>query len=147
MTLRGATGLPPERNHGRNNGRNHDRQQGDPQASPALAATDPIDRAHLARYTLGNSSLEHEILGLFVAQLPLTVESLRFAETDRQWQVAAHTLKGSAQAVGAWKVARLAHQAEKICTIEDRAAREEILNLIDQSVTEVELYMSLSFPV
>jgi len=143
MTLHGATGLPPDRNPGRN----HDRQHGSSQLSPVLAATDPIDRAHLARYTLGNSSLEREILGLFIAQLPLTVESLRFAETDRQWQVAAHTLKGSAQAVGAWKVARLAHQAEKISTIEDRPVRDEILNLVDQSVTEVELYMSMSFPV
>ncbi|WP_457848625.1 hypothetical protein, partial [Staphylococcus aureus] len=46
-----------------------------------LPAAEPIDRAHLNRYTLGSPTLEREILGLFLAQLPLSIEQLRFAAT------------------------------------------------------------------
>ena len=92
-------------------------------AELAAASADPIDRAHLVRYTLGDLRLEREILGLFVAQLPLTLESLSFAATDRDWQMAAHTLKGSGRAVGAWRVARLAQAAEKVAGASDAAAR------------------------
>src|SRR5689334_13235653 len=77
-------------------------------APPQPDLADPIDRAHLGRYTLGSLTLEREVLGLFLAQLPLSIEQLRFASTDREWHVAAHTIKGSARAVGAWHVARLA---------------------------------------
>jgi hypothetical protein len=40
------------------------------------AADRPLDHAHLRRYTLGDAKLEREILGLFLAQIPLTIESL-----------------------------------------------------------------------
>lgn len=109
-------------------------------------ATDPIDRAHLARYTLGQADLEREILGLFVRQLPLTLESLRFAATDRDWQVAAHTLKGSARAVGAWKVAQLAQSAERLPTLVGVGERDAVLDAIDAAVAEVEVYMAQDFP-
>jgi HPt (histidine-containing phosphotransfer) domain-containing protein len=109
-------------------------------------ASDPIDHAHLSRYTLGDSHLEREILGLFLAQLPLTVESLRFAATDRDWQVAAHTLKGSCRAVGAWRIAALAQQAEKIAGGVDVDARDIVLDAIDAAGAEVEAYVAARFP-
>lgn len=114
------------------------------QAEPA--STDPIDRAHLVRYTLGDVKLEREILGLFVAQLPLTLESLSFAETDRDWQMAAHTLKGSGRAVGAWKVARMAQAAEKVAGASDPDQRRAVLAAIEAAVAEVEAYVAEAFP-
>ena len=43
-----------------------------PEAQAVLIdALPPIDRVHLSRYTLGSLTLEREILGLFLAQLPL----------------------------------------------------------------------------
>lgn len=109
-------------------------------------AADPIDHAHLARYTLGDLLLEREILGLFLAQLPLTIESLRFAATDRDWQIAAHTLKGSCRAVGAWQIATLAQQAEKVAGGVDADAREIVLDAIDAGAAEVEAYVAARFP-
>lgn len=77
----------------------------------------PIDHDHLQRYTLGNRDLELEVLGLFVGEAPRTLANLRAAAageviTAREWHLGSHTLKGSARAVGAWRVAQLAETAE-----------------------------------
>jgi HPt (histidine-containing phosphotransfer) domain-containing protein len=106
----------------------------------------PIDRAHLGRYTLADPRLEKEILGLFVAQLPLTLEALRFAASDRDWRVAAHTLKGSARAVGAWHIAEIALEAEKLGGIADDTACAAMIARIEEAVSDVETYVADAFP-
>ena len=111
-----------------------------------MPGTDPIDRAHLARYTLGSPTLEREILGLFLAQLPLSIEQLRFAATDREWQIAAHTIKGSARAVGAWQIAALARDAEQSSGISDEAERDRTLAALEAACEVVESYVSATFP-
>ncbi len=63
-----------------------------------MDAPQPIDFAHLRRYTLDDRGLELEILGLFAEQLPITIGALARATTDKEWGMAAHTLKGSARA-------------------------------------------------
>ena len=86
-----------------------------PGAAPdTSAANDAIDRAYLARFTLGNADLEREVLGLFVAQLPLYLEQLRSAHDAKSWRQAAHTIKGSAAAVGARRLANVARLAEQV---------------------------------
>jgi HPt (histidine-containing phosphotransfer) domain-containing protein len=87
-------------------------------------ASDAVDRAYLARFTLGNAALEREVLELFAAQAPVYQQRLREARTRKDWQDAAHTLKGSAMAIGAWRLARFAEMAEKI-DIETPAALAE----------------------
>ncbi|HKZ96882.1 MAG TPA: Hpt domain-containing protein [Hyphomicrobiaceae bacterium] len=106
----------------------------------------PVDRIHLGRYTLGDSVLEREILGLFVAQVPLTLETLKFATNDKDWGVAAHTLKGSGRAIGAWRIAALAQQAEKLGGIGDREACLGIIHEIEEASAEVEAYLARTFP-
>lgn len=61
---------------------------------------------------MGDATLEREILQLFVDQLPEILARLNGAETVTDWKMAAHTLKGSARAVGAWAVAECASMAE-----------------------------------
>ena len=78
------------------------------------ASAPPIDLAHLSRYTLGNAALQREVLHLFVEQAPTTLAQLSSAETEKDWRDAAHTLKGSARAVGAWRVAGCAERAETL---------------------------------
>jgi len=80
----------------------------------------PIDLAHLRRFTLGDKRLEEEILKLFIEQAPVTIEAMRRAQTKRDWVRAAHTLKGSARAVGAWRLAELAESAERLEGPSDR---------------------------
>src|SRR4029079_7040309 len=87
-------------------------------------AGDPIDRAYLARFTLGNSALAREVLQLFADQVPLYLKALRDASVRKAWREAAHTIKGSASAVGAWRVARFAEMAERV-DVEADVARTE----------------------
>jgi len=75
---------------------------------------EPIDHGYLARATLGNRALEREVLELFAGQLLVYVEQLRAADSEKDWKFLAHTIKGSALAVGANKLANLAHMAERL---------------------------------
>lgn len=106
-----------------------------------MDALPPIDRAHLARYTLGSLTLEREILGLFLAQLPLSIEQLRFAATDREWQIAAHTIKGSAKSVGARHVARIAVDAEHTAGVMVEEERVRILAALEDACEAIEAYV------
>jgi HPt (histidine-containing phosphotransfer) domain-containing protein len=72
--------------------------------SPPLAPDDgPIDIAHLRRMTLGDASLEREVLAMFSAQAVGLVGALASLPSDAG--VLTHTLKGSARAIGAFGVA------------------------------------------
>jgi hypothetical protein len=81
-------------------------------ASPPLApADDAIDLHHLARMTLGERSLEREVLALFDRQAMMLL--LRMSSGGPNAVAAAHTLKGSALGIGAWHVARAAEAVEQ----------------------------------
>lgn len=74
----------------------------------------PIDFDHLQRFTMGNRSLEREVLDLFRTQSHSCVERLKGAGDDRAWREAAHTLKGAAAGIGAWAVHEASRAAEKM---------------------------------
>lgn len=93
----------------------------------------PIDLVHLARQTLGDRALEAEILRLFVAQTANVLARLRSAEDVRQRGDLAHTLKGSARAVGAWRVAVEAETCEAAA---DGAGWVPALARLEDSVDE-----------
>ncbi len=101
----------------------------------------PVDLKHLRRYTLGDRALEHEVLELFLAQLPATIASLGSAANDRDWRMAAHTLKGSGRAVGAWHIARLAEQAERTTPWKDPSQLRQTLALIENAAAEARIYI------
>ena|ERR1700674_5198840 len=80
---------------------------------PARASIErPIDLVHLARMTLGDRGLEREVLALFDRQATILVARMRDAESAAVASVA-HTLKGSARGVGAWRVAGAAEAVEQ----------------------------------
>jgi HPt (histidine-containing phosphotransfer) domain-containing protein len=79
--------------------------------SPPLAPDDgPIDFEHLNRMTLGDAGLEQEVLAMFVAQSTKLVSTL--AAMPANASALAHTLKGSARAIGAFAVADAAARLE-----------------------------------
>ena len=84
----------------------------DAKDAPSLAPDDrPIDLVHLARTTLGDRSLEREVLQLFERQSGMLIARMRSA-APAGIATLAHTLKGSARGIGAWRVARAAEQVE-----------------------------------
>ena len=81
--------------------------------SPPLAPDDgPIDFDHLKRMTLGDVSLEHEVLAMFAAQSAKLLDTL--AALPPEAAALAHTLKGSARAIGAFTVAEAAARLEAV---------------------------------
>ena len=86
-------------------------------SAPPLApsSTTPgavIDLVHLARMTLGEKSLEAEVLGLFDRQARLLLARMRNASPAAAGAFA-HTLRGSALGIGAWRVAEAAAAVER----------------------------------
>ncbi len=81
--------------------------------SPPLAPDDgPIDFTHLQRMTLGDAGLEQEVLAMFAAQAAKLVGVLATIPADAS--MLAHTLRGSARAIGAFGVADAAARLETV---------------------------------
>jgi HPt (histidine-containing phosphotransfer) domain-containing protein len=97
----------------------------------------PIDLVHLARMTLGDRSLEREVLQLFVRQAAMLLGRMEGADAETVTALA-HTLRGSAQGLGAWRVATAAEAVERGCDVDAvakaraslRAAVEEAQSVI-----------------
>jgi len=101
-----------------------------------------VDFDQLQRFTLGNRSLEAEVLTLFRTQSVLYVERLRDARDDLAWLEAAHTLKGSAAGIGAHRVREAAQECERL-TGEDRAEHgEAALGKLQDRLDEADLLIA-----
>jgi len=81
--------------------------------SPALVPDGPVDRAHLYRMTLGDPTLEDEVLRLFERQAVMLIGRMAGAPADCVAALA-HTLDGSARGIGAWRVAQAAQALERV---------------------------------
>ena len=103
--------------------------------SPAVSDR-PVDLVHLSKYTLGNRSLEKEVLELFNQQSVIYLKRLAEAENMVAWNQAAHTIKGSAKGIGAWKVAEIAENAELLLVATSEANRRELLEALVTTVEE-----------
>ena len=101
----------------------------------------PVDLVHLSRYTLGDRALEAEVLQLFCTQSLVYLARLRDARSDKDWKDAAHSLKGSATAIGAWRAAEAAQRAEALSGAMLIAARDLRLRDIEASLREAETYI------
>jgi len=76
----------------------------------------PIDLVHLSRQSLGDRTLEIELLTLFERQAAQIAVRLATPSANDRWRWRhdlAHTLKGSARAVGAMAVAAAAQAYEE----------------------------------
>jgi HPt (histidine-containing phosphotransfer) domain-containing protein len=113
--------------------------------SPPLAPDDgPIDIAHLARMTLGDAGLEREVLAMFSAQVVGLIGRLKALPTDTT--ELAHTLKGSARAIGAFRVADAAEALETAMRSGDDPARAlaELNDAVAQSRTAIDAILRRS---
>ncbi|MCO5131017.1 MAG: Hpt domain-containing protein [Xanthobacteraceae bacterium] len=76
----------------------------------SAAAGPPIDLDHLRAVTLGDPALEREVLLLFLEQTAALMRRLASLPADAA--ALAHTMKGSARAIGAFGVADAATALE-----------------------------------
>ena len=80
--------------------------------APALVPEQVVDRTHLGRMTLGDRSLENEVLRLFERQADMLIARMATA-TPANIKALAHTLDGSARGIGAWRVSQAAKAVER----------------------------------
>jgi HPt (histidine-containing phosphotransfer) domain-containing protein len=111
--------------------------------SPALrkGSVRPVDLVYLSRFTLGERALEREVLELFCTQSFVYLERLNDAQSDKDWKDAAHSLKGSARAIGAWRTAEAAERAEALSGEDLPGARALSLREVESSLTEAKTYI------
>ena len=103
----------------------------------------PVDLVHLARYTMGNRSLEREVLELFRQQSTLHLSRMQEAANERAWREAAHTVKGSAKGIGAWHVATTAEEAELLAGDEFDEQRVAVHDLLKEQIAEANAYIGV----
>lgn len=101
----------------------------------------PVDLVHLARYTFGNSDLETELLELFHKQSMIYFDRLRQADGLRAQCEAAHSLKGCARGIGAWRVAELAEMAEFQAKTDQQSCTDELLGALQDSLSEANRFI------
>jgi HPt (histidine-containing phosphotransfer) domain-containing protein len=103
--------------------------------------TGAIDQDHLARMTLGELSLQRQVLALFDRQADLLLPRIR-AGAPGVAAASAHVLKGSAAGIGAFKVARAADAVEQApLSADPEAAMTEAVDilavLLDEAKAEI----------
>lgn len=108
-------------------------------APPLAPGERPIDPDHLSRMTLGDRALEREVLGLFLRQIELLRRRMRSADLSVA-RTAAHMLKGSAAAIGAFAVVRAAAEVEA-CTA-DYGEVPAALRRLDRTLVEARAEIS-----
>ena len=102
----------------------------------------PVDLVHLSRFTLGDLALEREVLRLFCTQSFLCLDQLRAAQSGKHWIDAAHSLKGSARAIGAWGVADCAERAERLREENMAQGRSQYIAEIDSALRETHVFIA-----
>jgi HPt (histidine-containing phosphotransfer) domain-containing protein len=101
--------------------------------SPPLAPDDgPIDIDHVRRMTLGDAGLEREVLAMFSAQSVSLIAGLAAKSPDAT--ALAHMLKGSARAIGAFRVAEAAESLE--IRLRNSSDPSEALAEVEDAVAE-----------
>ncbi|GAB1581832.1 Hpt domain-containing protein [Phyllobacterium phragmitis] len=108
-------------------------QPGGEVSSPSRSR--PVDLVHLARQTLGDRTLEAEVLALFSRQAS-GVASRIGQVTGKERGLLAHSLKGSARSIGAFRVAELAEKIEA-----DPASEKAVAALYD-ALTDVQEFIA-----
>ena len=106
------------------------------------AALQPIDLAYLDRTTFSDKALAFEVLELFRASAADYIEGLRCARNGRDWFDAAHSLKGSAKAVGAFRLAEAAAAAEVIAGEPFNMEHREALLDLEHHLAEIEAFIA-----
>lgn len=114
--------------------------------SPISASNRPLDLVHLARQCLGDRDLETELLGLFRLQAPALTAQLSGSpplSLDAKARIA-HTLRGSALALGAGRVAHAASRIEELASAGgDQSSAEAdavaaLLLALDEAIAEID---------
>jgi hypothetical protein len=107
-------------------------------SAPPLVPTDQvIDLDHLAQMTLGDRSLEQEVLQLFDQQAGMLLDRMT-RDPPRTVAALAHIMIGSARGIGAWKVARAAEAVQCDASKPGPTTLTSAMNRLSAAVAEAQ---------
>jgi HPt (histidine-containing phosphotransfer) domain-containing protein len=112
-----------------------------PRPSNAAADNPPsrhLDPEQLRRLTLGDRELERELLGLFRVQARVQFKLISMARKATDFDLAVHTLKGAALAVGATAIADFCKRLEALGFADDQEQRRELVRSLAEELTAAE---------
>ena len=104
----------------------------------------PVDMAHLARYTGGDSAINAEVLQLFDTQvndLVARLNSILEARDAKSWKEVTHSLKGAARGIGAFGFADAAAAAEPIDLFADHDGAGRALAALKINAHAVQIFI------
>lgn len=116
-------------------------RQFEQRADTAFASA--IDVGHLNRQTMGDRSLEREVLELFRRQARILLFRFDALTNPAERADVAHTLKGSARGVGASRVAFAAEELERAAVAGESTGKA--LAELAESVAEVTSAIELRY--
>ena len=100
------------------------------------ASAQAIDTQHLSRMTLGELSLQREVMALFDRQADILLPRIRRG-APAVAAASVHTLKGSAAGIGAFRVARAAAAVEQAKDAAVAAAVDTLAAVLDEAKAEI----------
>lgn len=89
----------------------------------------PIDLVHLSSLTMGDRSLELEILKMFSGQTTQFLSSIEAANDVEAIKRVSHTIKGAAKSIGAFRLADIAAEGEEAGKLDEAAICAELLSI------------------
>lgn len=95
-----------------------------------------IDFDHLNLYVGGDVDLTAEVFGMFQHQVEMWGRALTVDAEDEIWESVTHSLKGTARAVGATKLAALCEKSEALTGAGNRPGLRE------RAVQDIEFHIS-----
>ena len=97
-----------------------------------------FDADHLRRYTLGDTALERELLGLFRAQARLQLDLISAAGCAGDFSASVHALKGAALAMGATDIAKTTAKLEAVDFEADPTKRQRLVERLRMQIAAAE---------
>lgn len=122
-------------------GRRRQTDEGWTAAAAVGRNTHPIDLVHLARQTLGDRSLEQEVLRMFDTQLEVYFSRVRDTSDPDELVMGLHTLRGASMGIGATLLAGVVRDAEAELA-ETGRLDEETLQDMAMAVAETSAYIT-----
>ena len=109
-------------------------------SSPQHASEAPdsavLDLEHLDHHTFNDSHLRDELLAMFAHQVAEQLALLSACNDHAEWLVATHTMKGSARAVGAWTICKVAENLEALPEISWREEKTAGLERLSEAIKD-----------
>ncbi|MFN7166286.1 MAG: Hpt domain-containing protein [Pannonibacter sp.] len=93
----------------------------------------PVDRSVLAVSTFGNAELEQEVLRLFLSQSQMLISRIAEASATVAAADHVHTLKGSARAIGAGRLADVCETVEEELRAGEGPALLTLVSLVEEA--------------